>query len=203
LQTLFKSGLLVCLWCSLTFAQQLISVGVKGGVPLTSFYADTNYSHRRSPFFLAPTRSYNSSRNYAVGPEVEFRLPLHVSLELDGLYRPLSATYEYDELSPPNRITANSDCWQFSALAKYGLRFRKLKPFLEAGPSFRWIEHPRNRFLSDNGVAGGAGIDFRILHMRFEPEIRYTYWTASPPIAVVASLASHHNQAEFLVGLLF
>ncbi len=203
LKTIFEPGLLVCLWCSLMSAQQLISVGVKGGMPLTDSFADTKYSPKVSPFFIAPTRTFNASKNYAIGPEVEFGLPLHLSLEIDGLYRPLTVTYQYDEFAASNRITENSDAWEFSAVAKYGVPFRKLKPFIEAGPSFRWIEHPRNRFLSDDGVAAGAGVDFRLLHMRFEPEIRYTYWTAAPAIAAVASLASHHNRAEFLAGLLF
>ena len=203
MQTILKSALLLCLWCSLTFAQQLISVGVKGGVPLTDFYADTKYAPEISAFSISPTSSFNASKNYAVGPEVEFKFPLHLSLEVDGLYRPLSLTYEYDEVAPPSKIAENSDSWEFSALAKYRLPFRKLKPFVEAGPSFRWIEHPRNRFLSDDGAAAGAGVDFRLLHLRFEPEIRYTHWTADPLIAVAAHLASHHNQAEFLVGLLF
>jgi hypothetical protein len=184
-------------------AQQLISVGVKGGVPLTDFYADTKYAPEISFLRISPTRTFNASRNYAVGPEVEFRFPLHLSLEVDGLYRPISVTYEYDQFAPPSRIKGNSDSWEFSALAKYGLQFRKVEPFVEVGPSFRWIEHPRNRFLSDDGAAAGAGVDFRVLRMRFEPEIRYTHWTADPRIAVAASLASHHNQAEFLVGLLF
>jgi len=193
----------VCLWCSLTFAQQSISVGVKGGVPLTDLYADTKYLPEFGLFFVTPTRTFNAARNYIIGPEVEFRFPLHLSLEVDGLYRPLTVTYEYDEFVPPSKISENSDSWEFSALPKYGLPFRKAQPFIEAGPSFRLIQHPRNRFLSDHGAAAGAGVNFRVLHMRFEPEIRYTYWAAAPPIAVFASLASHHNQAEFLVGLLF
>jgi hypothetical protein len=204
LNFVYKSALYVCLSCIPAFAQQLISVGVKGGVPITAWYADTSYPPVESEFFLFPIRSYNSSKNYVIGAEVELNLPLHLSVEADGLYRPLSLTYDY----PPtllgfasNRV--NTDSWEFPILLKYRFAAWKVKPYIDAGPSFRAVGNPGDRFISESGAAVGAGVDFRVLHLRFEPEIRYTYWTPDLRTAAFAHFGSHHNQVEFLIGLLF
>ncbi len=101
------------------------------------------------------------------------------------------------------KIAVNSNSWEFPILAKYGFAIRKIRPFIGAGPSFRLLDHPGNRSVSNAGVAAGAGVDLRVLHVQLDPEIRYTYWTADPRLAVNAHFASLHNQAELIVGLLF
>jgi hypothetical protein len=59
---------------------QLISVGVKGGVPLTDPWQVFGAGS------LRPQMSYGV-RRYVVGPTAEVHLPLHLSFEVDALYR--------------------------------------------------------------------------------------------------------------------
>jgi hypothetical protein len=203
LRVLIQTTLAIFVFCFSARSQQLISVGVKGGVPLTDFYSNTAYPQQVSELFVSPTRSFNASRNYVVGAVVELRLPLHLSLEIDGLYRPLSLTYEYNEFVPSEHMAANSDSWEFPVLGKYRFTNGRITPFIDGGPSLRLISQPRGRFLSKNGTAVGAGLDIHLLHIRVEPEVRYTYWTRDPAVGTAAHLASRHNQAELVVGLLF
>ena len=72
------------------FAQNWISVGVKGGVPLTDAFADRTFNFTaasiQNPFGLPPTieeetiRTYTGSRNFLLGPTLELQLPLGLSV---------------------------------------------------------------------------------------------------------------------------
>jgi hypothetical protein len=102
--------------------------------------------------------------------------------------------------------TANR--WQYPLLLQYTLKARRVKSFIEAGPSFSLITNPSNtrvtvlangfvtpvqyftstttsthvRELAHStvpGAATGAGLDFRAGRLHVRPEIRYTRWMKS------------------------
>ncbi len=168
---------------------QLLSVGIKGGLPLNDGFVDTGAN---GPY-LSPSSTTN---RYIIGPEVEIRLPFRLGIEADALYRHyrLAGT--------------GASQWDFPILLKYHFKgVPLLHPFVDAGPIFN---HVTNISLvtpnqSTAGVAIGAGIDFHALLIHLEPELRYVRWGSENYnfSQENANLASNQNQFEFLVGLTF
>jgi hypothetical protein len=195
---------------------QLVSFGVKGGVP-----------------FLAPNQGGDESRPYIVGPSVEFRLPAGFAIELDALYRRIGSTSAFGfstntifvpPLTPPyitsfvNRQRGNY--WEFPVLGKYYFRPRSTawQPFIGTGWALRTVSFHndisetvvsadgtshsdsfRNHFRSDVGVGAtfAAGVRFRVGRVAVIPELRYTYWGR----AIQNSL--RNNEAAGLLGVSF
>ena len=62
------------LFCPAAFGEHLLSVGLKGGFPLTDSLSDS------------------ASKNYLIGPMAELNLPFGLAVEADALYRPLTLT---------------------------------------------------------------------------------------------------------------
>jgi hypothetical protein len=113
---------------------QLITFGVKGGIPLTE------------------TIKYrDESRPYVIGGTVELRLPSHFAVEVDALYQRVGSSTAFrgegnliggypSLLSFTNRVRGNS--WEFPLLAKYYFRPHRAgwQPFVATGYSFRTIQ---------------------------------------------------------------
>jgi outer membrane protein W len=178
------------------FAQLPISLGVKGGWPLTYALSDSN-----GPGL---TRFYSNSREFIVGPMVELRLPFRLSVEADALYHPFDVT-----TNTSNVISDTSySVWEFPILAKYHFGGRFLDPFVGVGPEFR--TRPGGLFsqnitnISNNGFVLTAGLDLKLKLIRISPEIRYTHWGSdSAATAPVTAVSSNQNQAALLIGLTF
>jgi hypothetical protein len=138
--------------------------------------------------------------HYLVGPTGELHLPFGLSFEVDALYRPLNYTVYPQNL----RATAftGSD-WQFPLLLKYQLHKGILvHPFVDAGVTFRHVSFSNVPLGNSNtaGVSLGGGLTFKLLFLRFSPELRYTYF---PTDVFGTNVHSTSNQADFLVGLTF
>jgi hypothetical protein len=131
--------------------------------------------------------NYSSGPRYIVGAMLEFQLPQGWSVEFDGLYHPLG--YNSASSSP---VTT----WEFPVLAKYRFRWRKWKPFVEAGPSFRAAGHLNGSNPSNYGVAAGAGAEVRLGRFRVAPEVRYIRWAQDSPFGV----RTRPNQIELLTS---
>jgi hypothetical protein len=192
---------------------QLLSFGVKGGVPLTDPLASSQDAYGATTHGI---------RRYVVGATGELHLPFGVSVEVDALYRRLG----YDSYSstfltganewfngPSSQIiiaqsrTTGND-WQFPVLAKYAFARRPfVSSFVDAGLTFRHVSFSNAPIANPNsaGVTVGGGITFKVLSIRLSPEIRYTRF----PTDVVGSkyysylIHSTSNQADFLVGFTF
>ncbi len=194
-----KSILSLLFFCSITLAQSL-SVGVKAGVPATDAFDNKTFSSASSAF-----HTFSNSKNYIIGPMVELHLPFGFSVEADALYRPLNLTTQSGATSNSLGAASSSDhsSWEFPILAKYRfLHTPFIKPYVEAGPSFRTLDSLLSRSLSNAGVTLGAGIELKLLKLRIGPELRYTHWSGdSSDIQRVFS--SNQNQGEFLVGFSF
>jgi len=141
---------------------------------------------------------------FTIGPMGELRLPFGVAVEADFLYRRLNASYANGDV----RASASANAWTLPILLKYRFGFPIVKPYVEAGPSFRWLTNSSFSGVSgsentnNHGFTLGAGIEIRALIIRIAPELRYTRW-GSPDFTVPNGFSVSQNQAEFLVGVSF
>jgi hypothetical protein len=195
-----KFIVILLLAASAAYAQHL-SVGIDAGVPFTGGLSD----------FTSPDgayRTFSNSKEYIFGPMVEVRLPLSLAIEVDALYRPINATTDIlaaaVRLTGPAETSNNVSTWEFPVLGKYRFAFPIVKPFIEAGPSFRATGSGLGWF-SNHGFTMGGGIELKVLRLRIAPAIRYTHWGSDTPPPINASFfaPSSQNQGEFLVGLSF
>lgn len=180
----------------------IVSIGMTGGAGLTdAFSSETamgvdTFAH-----------AFSGSNDYIVGPAIEIHLPLNLSVQFDSLYRPLNPTITNTIF--PNTVfttSATLNSWEFPLLAKYRLPMHLIKPFLEAGPSFRRVQSfaGDSPHLSRAGFTAGGGVEFRLGPIKIAPEIRYTRWGSDSNLSSSAFNPEFNvNQAEGLVGLLF
>ena len=188
---------------------QHLSVGVIGGVPLTDGFSDFT-THGIDTI----THTFSNSKEYIVGPMLDVRLPANFGIEVDALYRPLSLATNFQVVPNLNTLTNNASfsTWEIPVLGKYRLPLLPIiKPFVEAGPSFRTRDSSIS-WISNKGFTLGGGIEVKILKLKIAPQLRYTHWgsdgqalgtIAVGAIAAVTSVSappSKQNQAELLVG---
>ena len=183
-----------------SLSAQHLSIGIKGGVPITGAFSDFTENGVNTI-----THTFSDSNQYVIGPMIELHLPLGLSVEADGLYRPLNLATE-TRIVPSTviRSVTNITSWEFPILGKFRLPFPIVKPYVEAGPSFRWVGSNAT-YISNTGVAFGGGVELKLGRLRLGPEIRYTRWAsdAPAPTGVAFFAPSSANQTEFLVGLSF
>ena len=179
---------------------QILSVGVRGGVPFTGALSDLTTNG-----IDVVTRSFSDSNQYIIGPMLELHLPLGLSVETNALYRPLNLTVQNQILPQPMiRTSKNVSSWEFPILGKFRLAFPLVKPYIDAGPSFRAVRSDLG-FLSTKGFTVGLGLELKLSKLRIAPEARYTRWGSDtkPSVATLVSVASQTNQGEFLIGVSF
>jgi hypothetical protein len=162
---------------------QKISVGVKGGVPLTDALKVTGSSGY-----------FSDKAPFVIGPAVELRLPLGLSAEADLLYRRL----QYGAPAAADRTTGQ--VWEVPLLAKGRLPSLLIfTPFVSAGFSFRRFANLSN----GKGPTLGGGLEAKLPHIRLSAEMRYTRWGASTLKAALSGLTSQLNQADVMLGIMF
>jgi hypothetical protein len=176
---------------------QRVSFGVVvGGYANRDF--DSQYSPT-PPGFL-PITTQSDSGGYVIGPSIDVRLFPRLSLGVEALYKPLrySASASFDQngavigYAPAPVVT-----WQFPVLAKYRFSLGRVRPFLEAGPSFRTAGNLNSADPSHFGVTAGVGVETEWRRLRIAPRVRYTRWAEDPWYAV----RTRSDQLEFLVGI--
>jgi hypothetical protein len=174
---------------------QRVSIGVVGGAALTDAFPQQTYS-TSGPF--VGIRTYSPFKDYVVGARVLVRVTDRWSLLADGLYREMQGTWAallddgtLNSVSPSPVVT-----WEIPVLARYSLGGRRMRPFLEAGPSFRAIGN-RNSDPSAYGLTTGAGVQLRAGWFSIAPQVRYTRWAADSE----QRSRTGRNQVEVLLGL--
>ncbi len=209
----------ICISALSIAAQDWISIGVKGGIPLNDPFADRTFNYIvatiRNPFgppsiISGSTRTYSGSRSFVIGPSIEVQLPLGLSVEVDALYRPLYLTTEQTttiplftsnlSLSTPP-LETHIDSWVFPFLAKYRLPVPVIRPYVEAGPSFRAVSGLPAQHMSGKGFTAGVGVESTVGHFRVTPEVRYTRWGADGAYSTVSHAVARQDQIELLAGL--
>jgi hypothetical protein len=206
-----KSSLLFL--CAGILSAQPISVGVKGGVPVTgdldSYYA------------------VSESRRYTVGPMVTATLPLSFRLEFDALYRRVGfRTADSDFLGDSYSERARGNSWEFPILVRrvlwrgvyagIGYAPRVINGSAHTNSVFVTSLDPLIKTYSErtipgswdttHGVVSAAGIEKRWGPLHIATEVRYTRWNR---LAVDVngshgySIQSTQNQVDLLVGIRF
>ncbi len=217
-----KPLLFIVVFAAPAFAQ-VVSLGVKVGVPL----GDAFITNAGPDFSLKLT---SGERRYLLGGTAEIHLPLRFSVEFDAIYKRtgFSTDFESAEIGQfSDRVIANQ--WEFPLLAKYEIIGGPIRPFVDAGPVLRHLSgitdsstyldyFPVFMFGSTNsnnspylqnrnspGFAVGAGVTFKVLHIRISPEVRYTRWGTNTfnVTAIASSAVSNPNQEDFMLGITF
>jgi hypothetical protein len=181
---------IVFYFSSTALLAQTFNYGLRGGVPLTNAFQTVT---------SGVSSIFSDSKGYVFGPTFEVRLPFGLGVEVDALYRPLS--YESQNANSTASHTSFGS-WEFPVLGKYRFAFPIVKPFVDAGPSFRSLGNGGS-FLSGKGFALGAGVEAGLFHVHLSPELRYTHWGTDGAGRPLSILQSGQNQVEFLIGLTF
>ena len=133
------------------------------------------------------------------GASVELGLHRSMSVEVDGMYKPLrTGTDSTDRFSV---LT-----WQFPVLAKHRWNRQRYTPFVEAGPSFRIAGNLNGYNPSHYGVTAGGGIEVAAGAVRLSPTLRYTRWARDSYIgygSVGLYNGTNPNALEMLLGFSF
>lgn len=168
---------------------QHLGVGIKAGVPFTDALSAAVVGTGGSAI-----RYFTHNDRYTLGPMVDLRLPL-IGFEVDALYKPLNYGFVTTAGGTTN-VSASS--WEFPITGKLHLPTPIIKPYAEAGVSFRTFtgNHFELNAQSNKGFVLGSGLDIKIPFLRIAPELRYTHWGK----ANFAGLIAGDNQFEFLVG---
>jgi hypothetical protein len=201
---------------------QLVSFGVKGGVPLTDF---VNAASGTSPSGFIDFATHTN--RYIIGATGELHLPFGFSIEADALYR----HFNYQETEQGVDVVTNSstkgNAFEFPILGKFRfLKTKLVRPYVDAGIAFDTLQGlsqtVSNTLISSStttktstgtpsqlqnsttrGYVFGGGLDIKILIIHIQPEIRYTRWGAQHFFDPSGLLHSSENQGEFLLGVTF
>jgi hypothetical protein len=181
---------------------QRLSFGVIGGMSVT----DAVDAHTTMDTILVDgtyvsnlgTRWWSQSKDWLAGAMFEIGFSSRASVEVDGMYRELHATWAgvlpdgtLNSISPSPVVT-----WEFPVLAKYQFGGGRFQPFVEAGPSFRTTGN-LNFEPSHYGVAAGMGVETRWRGFDIAPVVRYTRWAREQ--GYTGSGGTQVNQVEVLV----
>jgi hypothetical protein len=154
--------------------------GLIAGIPLTG-------GLDRRPW------GYGELQGYIGGLATELEFNRHLSIELNGLYRPFRG-FEFTVLT-----------WQFPVLAKYRLRpDSRLEPVLQAGPSFRLSGNLSGYDPSRFGFTVGGGIGTYYKALQIGQVVRYTRWTRdSVMLGPLPGPRTAAHQVELLFSFTF
>ncbi len=141
----------------------------------------------------------SGSDTFLLGPALEAGLPKHFFVEVDAVYHPIESSRHrvltdgtvFDSFSG-----AEGRTWEFPILGKYKAGTGRVKPFIEAGPSFRLLTENS----STTGVSAGAGVEVRLRSLKIEPAGRFTHWRPQGDHGAYNTVIV--NQVEFLTGFL-
>jgi hypothetical protein len=183
---------LLLVFAAAGFAQH-ISVGVKGGFPLTDSLITNPGGY-----------TFNSARKYIIGGMVELGLPLGLSVEGDVLFHPFNIK---SLTNPPPGFFASTlydfRVIDFPVVAKYRITGGLARPYIEGGLTFRG--RPSTLAVPRVGLTLGGGLEFKLPVVRISPEVRYTRWGQDNLIVAAGNhiQAEQQNQAAVLLGISF
>jgi hypothetical protein len=224
LRTHFMRPLPLLLLGAIAAYSQPFSFGVKGGVPLTDFVNAASSTNANG--FL----DYATHTNrYIVGLTGELRLPFHLGIELDALYRHYNFQSTQQIAGVTTTITTaatTSNAFEFPLLGKFRFGTKALHPFVDAGVAWDTLQGLKQdvttavlsvtgsssssssspsqlRHNTTRGYVFGGGLDFKFLVIHIQPEIRFTRWNAQHFFDPSGLLHSNLNQGEFLLGITF
>jgi hypothetical protein len=192
----------VALLSTATAFGQRVSFGFVGGTHLTRDFpiSRTIYFDESHPEGLTTFDLYSESRSFLAGLSVEIDLGKGFSLEGNALRRNLRLGRRFGYPGGSSREDGELavSTWQWPILAKYRLPLRgTVRPFLEAGPSFRTRHNPASTEPSQFGGTVGTGAEFRLGRFRVSPALRYTRWRYDGDYP---RIATKRDQIEVVTG---
>ncbi len=205
---MFQSFLLLLGFSSLA-AAQVVGAGVKVGATPTKWLETTGVRETVG----------DESGHFTVGPYLELRLPKGFAIEGNALYRNFGALTldNVGGLVTSARFDARS--WEFPIMGKYRFGSGGIRPFLVAGPTFRWLGEQtiktsctgdlctpnldstiKQDGFVNAGMTAGGGLEFRLGWAKLAAEGRWVWYNAE---AITNALAPKKHQAQILLSLGF
>jgi len=195
---------------------QTLSLGVKGGLRSTEDVSGFSVISQES-------------QRYIVGPFAEFRLPWHISVEVDALFRRVGYTSGFGNVLSSGIIRERSNSWEFPMVAKYRLPFRLVHPFVGVGYAPRVVhgsDISSGQFLSSpttytsfvnqrsdtqysptHGIVAAGGVDWGGRPFGITCELRFVHWN-DPYLQQYGGdgsyfIQSSQNEVFLMVGIRF
>jgi hypothetical protein len=191
------------------FAQPF-SFGIVGGEGLTQDFQ--NYSLPPNggspPGATVSILGVSTPQRWIAGGTVEARLPLHLSVEVDALYHILRFREGNQSGQAPPQLFQyqHSVTWEFPVLLKYRFQLPLVKPFvkpfIDAGPLFRYSYARSYTNPSNHGFAAGLGVEAHLWKFKIAPQFRYLRWARDQNVPRFA-LTTVTDQVEFLTAITF
>jgi hypothetical protein len=174
-----------------------ISVGVVLGATLTPDFSTVRESFS-DPLGTFSSEFSSGPRSFLGGPMFEVALPKEFFVEFDAILTPVSSHSQGGFVGGSFLYNTTVVTWNLPLLGKYKFRVRGVKPFVEAGPSFRDASAVRG--ASPYGATAGLGIETHFRRVKIAPAVRYTYWGPNSPVPPYLPI---RNQVELLAGFFF
>lgn len=203
----FMKKLALFLFAAAAAFSQPVGGGLKVGIPFTDFVDKASSGN---------INNFKNPKRFIIGLTGEVRLPFHLAIEADVLYRKMKYSGSVTGTSAVD-VTTEGNTWEFPLLVKYRFRNELVRPFVDGG--FAWnrlsgltqtvktiatggsVSQASNTTL--RGLVLGAGLDVKALFLHIQPEIRFTRWGAKKYFDPGDFFGRNQNQAEFLLGISF
>ena len=154
-----------------------------------------------APIATVPGTEYDSGADtFLVGPTVEMALSQRLYIEGDAMYHRIRYSSRIVLDNGVNGVFhgTSASTWEFPVLAKLKFNSGRIRPFAEAGPSFRLpVQH-----ISVLGFSVGGGVEIHWHGLKIAPAIRYTRWTKSSFGYFAIQEQLQPNQVELLTTFL-
>lgn len=182
---------------------QRVSFGFVGGTNLTRDFpvSRTVYQDESFPSGLTTFDLFSDTHSFIAGLSVEVNFGRGLSLEGNALHRNLQLKRRFIFPDGTTRDDGGVPVttWEWPILFKYRMQaLGVIRPFVEAGPSFRTRHNPAPTEPSQIGGAVGAGAEFRMGRFRVSPAVRYTRWQYDGDYP---RFATKRDQIEFVTGI--
>lgn len=209
---------------TLPLSAQILSLGIKGGVPLTDALSARDVNPNGT---FGQCADCATARNlpYIVGPALEIAIKGPFSFVAEALY----SRVDYTHTGSASSVLVEKhavDRWQVPVMLKIQLpSWHHLTPFVSGGATFESTGDltliSRNLLSVGQGTVAGApviantlgatfavGVGYRLGAFRPTLEYRYTRWAGEPILLRASALAqpsieTPQRQFELLAGLMF
>ncbi|MCC6369048.1 MAG: hypothetical protein IT165_36460 [Bryobacterales bacterium] len=180
-----------------------VSFGFIGGAPLTRDFPVSRTVFTNPDLGPGPIKFdwFSDTRAFLAGLSVEADLGKGISVEGNALHRTLHLQRRliFADGTVRNEGETTPTTWEWPILAKYRLPRRgAVRPFIEAGPSFRTRHNQAPAEPSQFGATAGAGVELRFARVRISPALRYTRWRYDGDYP---RAATKRDQIEFVTGI--
>jgi hypothetical protein len=168
--------------------------------PMLGISPSTNFRPRQQttvPIQIGDAPAYESaSVNLIGGFTAQGNISPDLHWSADILFRRL----RYQAAEGPLLLGGTrqwTDTVQLPVLLRYSLPGNGVRPFVEAGPSFRFVGEDELTQPSRAGFSAGAGLFIPVGQMGILPRLRYTRWQQDGDRALIRTKP---DQIEILVG---